>query len=134
MKMSELIPRTMGAATGGMVVGHLWGTGGDVGFAFCLISYPITELLSYSLRPKYTRIQLDSNGIIHDSTADMIQSVVLPMFLGQLAAWAALVAFGVSLSITSCIVLTAGTMAWNILMDEYESCTRRSLGYGPNAY
>ncbi len=133
MKIDGLITETLGAGFGASLVGHYWGVGGGVGLVFGWISHPIMDQASILLRSRNPRYIMDARGRIQESTLDMIRSVVLPIFLGQIVAWAALAIAGFPLSATSCLVLTAGSIAWNILTDTFADCSRSALGYGPDA-
>lgn len=130
MKIHELILLSFKAGAGSSLVGHFCGAGAGVGFFFGLISYPVAELTSTLSRPSHFTI--GPSGRIEESTLDLVRSVILPMFLGQIAAWATLTIVGFPLSFVSCLVLTAGSLAWDIFMDSYKDCVRKAFGYGPD--
>lgn len=133
MKIDGVLTRTIGAGFGASLVGHYWGVGGGVGWVFGLISHPIMDQASILLRSKNPRYNMDARGRIQESTLDMIRSVVLPFFLGQIVAWTALAIAGFPLSVTSCLVLTAGSVAWNTFADTLDYYSRSVLDYGPDA-
>jgi hypothetical protein len=133
MEIRELIFKSFNTALGCSLVGQLWGVDAGVGFCFGLISFPITEVSSTLLRTTSHTYTLTPNGEAQESTLDLIRSVVIPMFLGSLAAWGTLAVAGFPLSFTSCLILTAGDLIWNIFTDAWKDWVRAAYGYGPDA-